>query len=631
MKLLVLSLVTLGTLGIFRSSEAQVLEGTTDGDGFGWSVALAGDVNGDGLDDLLVGVPNRSGAGQNAGEVHLYLGRNDMFPSAPTLVIPGQSPGDEFGYAVSTAGDVNNDGYDDFLVGAPGRSAVALQAGRVYLFLGGSTPDGTPDQAWNGDIPQARFGTSVAGGFQFNGDDRSDFAAGAPGHNGGGLNAGRVRIFLGSPVSLATETYVLDGDQANWGLGQSLDPAGDVNSDGFDDLVAGAPQPLDQNSGRAVVWFGQSSSLGTPARRVFSGEVGTDQFGWDVSGAGDVNADGTDDLLVGAPRQGAENGAVYLFHGGDPMNTSFDWKTTGGTAGDRLGTAIDGGFDINGDGKPDFAAGAPGHNSLAAAAGEVRIYHGMANPNVDADSVLAPDAPVSSFEAGDEFGTSLRFAGSLDGHNSAELVAGAPTGNVTSGGEAGYINIITHSGDMTPVRLLGFEATRSSLGIELSWELAETSELAGLRVAVHEDGTLRNLHEGWLSSSTHSFLDAGAGTMDRSYRLSALDRVGGISVLGEIRIPGGDIALGLSPPDRNPFSDQVRLTLSTAGGRVQVFVSDVQGRQVRTLVDGYLPAGARNLIWDGRDESGSRVPLGMYVIWSRAGGRESSRKVMRMP
>jgi len=609
------------------------LSGSTAGDRFGWSVSWAGDVNGDGLDDLLIGIPNRSVVGADAGEVRLYLGRMDALPdTTPALILSGETAGDEFGYATCTAGDINKDGYDDFLVGAPGKNTVGLNAGRVYLFLGGPIPDGTSDKSWDGDLAQGRFGASLAGGFDFNHDTRPDFAVGAPGYSSVGLNGGQVRIYLGTATGLATETFILNADQANWALGQSLDPAGDVNNDGFDDLIAGAPQPFDLNSGRAVIWFGKASTLTNPSRLVLSGEVGTDTFGWDVSGAGDLNGDGYDDVLVGAPKYGADNGAAYVFRGGNPMNAVYDWRAVGAVAGDRLGTALDGGFDWTGDGVPDLAVGAPGASTLAVGAGEVVMYYGAATPATTADTVFVPVPPVTSFEAGDAFGSSIRFAGSLDGHAVAELMAGAPLGNATAGAEAGYVNVIMHPPVVVPVRLLDFHAVVATEGgVRLGWQLTDAAELSGLRVEAREDGLTRSVHEGWLTPSTVSLQDPEGG-LGSLYRLIGLDRAGGSSTLGEARpTASGSPPVVVSAPDRNPFREAVHFTLDGPAARGSITVWDVQGRTVRRLFDGVLAAGSREFAWNGRDDAGRLAAPGIYLIRVQRGDAVRAIRVVRLP
>ncbi|NNF07059.1 MAG: hypothetical protein HKN21_09885 [Candidatus Eisenbacteria bacterium] len=616
-------LIAIGVVGSLTAPavvKAVVLDGAQAGDKYGWAVAHAGDVNKDGLSDFLVGIPNRNSNGENAGEVHLYLGRVGVLPTKPDLVIKGETGGDEFGYAVSTAGDVNGDGYDDWLVGAPGRDSNGLDAGTVYLFLGSSNPNKNDDQVFDGDLPGGRFGASVAGGFDFNGDRRDDFAAGAPDHNGAGLRAGQVRIFTSGGESYADEAYAIEGDFPNWALGFSLDSAGDVNGDGRDDVIAGAPQPHDLNSGRAVIWYGTSFSLGEPSRTLLSGEVGTDRFGWDVSGAGDINGDRKADVLVGAPENGFKNGAIYLFHGGSNMNTNYDWRVKGDKGGDLLGYSVDGGFDWDGDEWADVIAGAPGTDDVASGAGRVYVYSGKNNlPNIP-DLVRDPEPPVASFEADDAFGSSIRFVGSYNGDGFAEVLVGAPNGNTDGGAEAGYVNFMSFEDSFVPVSLIMFQATSVVGTTQLAWEVADATSVLGFRLEGWDGTQYQSLHEGWLNAQVRDWSHDKQNY--RSYRLYALERNSGVRLMAETKGAGGSSVQLLGA---NPFQD--RILFQVFSGPSKVDVLDAQGRRVRQVgLDG-VGAGQ----WDGRDERGVRVPAGVYFLRFQEGSRFESVKVHRLP
>jgi len=606
----------------------RTLSGQVAGDRFGGSVAYAGDVNGDGYDDFLVGIPGRNLAGEDAGEVDLYLGRFGVFPEVPDLILPGELAGDAFGAAVSSAGDINRDGYDDFLVGAPGSDTENLDSGRVYLFFGGATPDGVADASWGGDFPAAHFGAAVAGGFDFNGDHRPDFVVGAPNHNGAGLRAGRVTVFLGASGSIAEAAYTFDGDFPNWALGHSVDGAGDMNGDGFDEIIAGAPQPFDANSGRAIIWFGSSSTLGQPKRVVLTGEVGTDRFGWDVTGVGDLDGDSRDDVLVGAPKQGFDNGAIYLYRGGAIVGPGFDWKATGAVGGDLLGTAVDGGFDINGDGTPDMVAGAPGTDDPKDTIGEIHVYYGSASPSVAGDRIEGPVAPNPDFSAGDAFGTTVRFIGSYNGDANAELLAGAPDGNAADGTEAGYVNFLTHADSFTPVRLLAFTAVAEDGAVELRWDLAETDALAGLRLEADRGSGYRPLHEGWLDAVQREYRDGESSLAGaRRYRLTALDRGGSTLLLGETRVSTGTLRASLA---RNPFRGRAAIQVGAPAGFLRVDLWDVRGRRVARLWNG-ASSGALDLEWNGRDDLGRRAAPGIYFLRVVGAGETLHLRLVRLP
>src|SRR5262245_5620949 len=165
------------------------------GDNFGAAVSSAGDVNGDGFSDWLVG---DDGYNSHQGRAYLYLGGKNLSPNgttAPYLTFTGQNPNDHFGYSVASAGDVNGDGYSDVLVGALNYSASGVNAGRVYLYLGGPSMDNVPDLVLTGETTFSYFSTSMAAVGDLNGDGFGDFMVGAPGF---ASDRGRIYVYYGS-------------------------------------------------------------------------------------------------------------------------------------------------------------------------------------------------------------------------------------------------------------------------------------------------------------------------------------------------------------------------------------------------------------------------------------------------
>jgi hypothetical protein len=234
-------------------------------DAAGFSVSAAGDVNGDGFDDLIVGAPDAEGNAANSGVSYVVYGRDDHTAVDLSEIvghcfeINGVSTGDQSGYSVSSAGDVNGDGFDDLIVGAPNADGKAENPGANYVVFGKSDDDAV---------------------------DLSTLEENATG-------------FVTNDTS--------EGDQ----FGFSVSTAGDISDDGFDDLIIGAPA-ADGNfdsSGVSYVVYGKADSgavdLSAIAEGVggfvINGTSGGDGFGTSVSAAGDVNGDGFDDSIVGAP------------------------------------------------------------------------------------------------------------------------------------------------------------------------------------------------------------------------------------------------------------------------------------------------------------------------------------------
>jgi hypothetical protein len=333
-----------------------IIQGAAANDFSGISASGAGDVNGDGIDDLIVGAPGVDPNGRsNAGASYVVFGSDQGFPPIIDLAtdadvtIQGAAANDVSGYSVSGAGDVNGDGIDDLIVGAPradpnGRS----YAGASYVVFGAADLAGTIDLAdpasgadliIQGAVAYDRSGSSVSEAGDINGDGIGDLIIGAYQADPNGRNyAGASYVVFGSDqgfppiLDLATDANVtIQGAAVYDRSGFSVSGAGDVNGDGLDDLIIGALQPgsAEQEpryAGASYVVFGTDQGfpatidLASDADLTMVGAATNDQFGRSVSGAGDVDGDGLDDLIIGAPnnspngREGA--GASYVVFGG---------------------------------------------------------------------------------------------------------------------------------------------------------------------------------------------------------------------------------------------------------------------------------------------------------------------------
>ncbi len=395
-------------------SLTYTFDGEAAGDELGHSVSGAGDVNSDGYANLIVGAYDNDAGGSNAGRAYVYSGQT----GALLCTFTGEAAGDRFGYSVSGAGDVNGDGYADLIDGYTKIISSCNNARREYVYCGQT---GGFLYALTGEAAYDRFGYSVSGAGDVDGDGYADLIVGAYNNDAGGSWAGRAYVYSGQSGDLL---HTFTGEAGNDWFGRSVSGAGDVNSDGYADLIVGAPNNDAGGSwaGRAYVYSGQSGDL----LHTFTGEAagGEMGLGHSVSGAGDVNGDGYADLIVGAPSNDAGAGRAYVYSGqtGDLLHTF-----TGEAAGDMLGHSVSGAGDVDGDGYADLIVGAPGNDAGGSNAGRAYVYSGQTGGFL---------YTFTGEAAGDELGHSVSGAGDVNSDGYADLIVGAPN-NDAGGTNAG--------------------------------------------------------------------------------------------------------------------------------------------------------------------------------------------------
>jgi hypothetical protein len=385
-------------------------------DQFGVFIGGGGDVNGDGYDDLIVGAMLNDAGGYEAGRTYVYSGATgDMI-----YVFTGAAAGDQFGWPVAIVGDVNDDGYDDLIIGASHNDAGGEDAGRAYVFSGAT---GDTLFIFTGEAADDWLGWSVASAGDVNGDGVTDLIVGAPQSNAGGTYSGRAYVFSGST---GDTIHVFTGEAGDV-LGTSVASAGDVDSDGFADLIVGAYLYGGTNAGRAYVFSGQTGDT----IHVFTGEAANDQLGWAVASAGDVNNDGYDDLIVAADRNnagGIDAGRVYVFSGdtGDALCVF-----TGEAAGDRLGWSCGPAGDINGDNYDDLIVGAWGNATGGTYAGRAYVFSGKT-----CDTLYTFTGGPGS----DWLGAAVASVGDINGDGFVDLAVGSP-GYDAGGTNSGKVDV----------------------------------------------------------------------------------------------------------------------------------------------------------------------------------------------
>lgn len=341
---------------------------------FGYSVA-SGDFNNDGYGDVVVGAPYYDdGATQDVGRVYVYLGDDDP-DTTVDVVITGSNQGDLLGWSVASAGYWGGSSYEDLLIGAPGYNS---NVGRAYLIYGAASWDSEYDAESETDlqfgshVSDGKFGFSVsgAGDMDNNVATAEELIIGAPLYDDGmpKVDAGRVYVYSGDDADPTTAEATYTGETAGDQFGFSVSGAGNMDNDYYDDIIVGAPE-YSSSKGRAYIFLGQHTLSGDTdadsADEIMTGESNSDDFGYSVSGAGDVNGDGYDDVVIGAPLNdmgGTDAGRVYIYYGDSTLNDWDDVFITGmyaNSAGEKKGWAVSGLGDVNGDGYDDIAIGAP--------------------------------------------------------------------------------------------------------------------------------------------------------------------------------------------------------------------------------------------------------------------------------
>lgn len=377
---------------------------------FGESVSDAGDTNGDGVPDLIVGAPDANDAlGFGRAVVLSGDGFGELFSVIATL-----SDRNKLGYSVSDAGDVDGDGRADVLIGA--YSATRPSAAQSGVVLVHSGRDGSRLHLFQGPTQGEAMGWAVSGAGDVNQDGVPDFVFGAPRKEPNGNDSGGAYVHSGSNGDLL---YSFDGGLADEWFGLCVSGAGDVNMDGHSDLILGAPggwgPPDDGHFGRAIVISGLDGST----LHVLQGTDPDGGFGTSVADAGDLDQDGHADLLVGAPYEdGAfeDTGSVRAFSGFDgTLLHSF----SGEREDHRLGQSVACAGDVDRDGVPDIVAGAPGEQGPGLTTGGARIFLGQ-------KGTLQYRVVEPGYGGG--LGTSVDGLGDLDQDGLDDIVVGARSG-----------------------------------------------------------------------------------------------------------------------------------------------------------------------------------------------------------
>ncbi len=422
-----------GFAGGLNASPNWTVTGAS-GSGFGHSIGTAGDVNGDGFSDVVVGAYLYDNVQVDRGAIFVYHGSNSGIGTAPVWSEEGGQDSGQLGYAVGVAGDVNGDGYTDIVTGANLYDAGQPDTGAAFVFHGNS--DGLPGaSSWTVDGEQAAnyFGGSIGDAGDVNGDGYADFLVGAGKYDGTETDEGKAYLYYGSSTGPSTTAgWTIEGNQVDAGMGAAVSGAGDVNGDGYDDILVASIDYDHGETDEGIVWLFLGSPTGPASTPDWTAEnnQAASRFGTSATSAGDVNGDGYADIIIGSPHfdgpLGDGQGAAYVYYGSAAgPSTLPDWNVVGEKIGIYLGVSVGTAGDVNGDGYSDVAVGAPYYYTRVDLAdwgnGRAYIYYGSADglstiPNWYAD----PDLPTES-----RMGGWVGTAGDVNGDGYSDALIGA--------------------------------------------------------------------------------------------------------------------------------------------------------------------------------------------------------------
>lgn len=417
---------------------------------FGICVSTAGDVNGDGYDDVIIGAHMFSGELVNQGKAYLFYGSAVGLNSEPAWTALGTSEYRFLGWNVSCAGDVNNDGYSDVLIVSGMDFPSEYSFGAVYAYYGSASGlSSVPD--WTGNFIHSLY-TVAAGAGDINGDGYDDIIFSRPkvGPHGNGF----VYLNYGSATGIEINQA---WSYANTRAGRGLSSAGDVNGDGYGDIIMSAywEAPLMEHEDKSILFLG--SAEGFSQNPAWSK---SNCYGESVSGGGDINGDGYDDVIIGDGQ--CSPGAVYIHYGSATgISTDADRTITGSDPNARFGSSVSNAGDINADGFSDIIIGARNDEDT----GKAFVYYGS-----DSGPVESTMQVFQSDQINDQFGADVSSAGDVNNDGFSDVMIGAPN---YSNGESGEGRVLVYYGsaNLTPPVIINLSPHQNAIDVSKSSDI----------------------------------------------------------------------------------------------------------------------------------------------------------------
>ncbi len=395
---------------------------------FAKSASTAGDVNGDGYDDVIIGAYMYDTGVADAGKVFVYYGSANGLSASTDWTVEADQENAQFGWVVANAGDVNNDNYDDVIIGSLLYDNGEVDEGKAFVYYGSASGlSASPDWTYESNQANAKLGNSVATAGDVNGDGYDDIVVGSVHYDNGEDNEGKAFVYYGSDSGLSVSPdWTYESNQVNAQFGIAVSTAGDTNADGYDDVLIGANFYTNGQTkeGSAFIFNGSIDGLSSsPDWQVESNQANS-QFANYLSTAGDVNNDGYGDIMIGAhvyDNGEVDEGTVFVYYGSDNgPSTSPDWTAEGNQTSADFGIGVSMAGDVNCDGYDDIIIGANLYNTEIVDAGKVFVYYGSAS-----GLLTSPSWTISGEQASIYFGRAVATAGDTNADSCSDIIIGA--------------------------------------------------------------------------------------------------------------------------------------------------------------------------------------------------------------